>query len=63
MDVNMSNSLSTVEIIENNVQKNIGDFDVTDTMGSMINNVEFKRGYDDFANQIDSNRGYVWKAI
>ena len=62
----MENSLSTVNIIEDTISRNIDGFTVVDTMGSMVNNAGFKSGYDDFANgypRSTSDKAYIWKAL
>jgi len=61
MDFNIS--LSSASKIENDIQRTPAGFSTIDTMGSMINNAKFKRGYDEFVLGKKTEKSYIWEAL
>ena len=56
-------SLSSVELIEDSVQRSTYGYSTVDTMGSLVGNRKFREGYDDFTNGIHSSQSYIWEAL
>ena len=63
MAINSNIHLSTASKIENDVQRTVEDFSTVGTIGSLINNANFKQGYDEFALGQTTERSYIWKAL
>lgn len=61
--MDFSISLSSASKIENDIQRTPAGFSTIDTMGSMVNNTKFKRGYDEFVLGKKTERSYIWEAM
>jgi len=49
--------------VNENIRRNTNDFSFVDRLGSFINNFEFSRGYDDYAQGNPTNKAYLWNAL
>ena len=63
MPIDSTISLSTASIIENDIQHAINDFSTIDTIGSLVNNENFKQGYNDLVQSKKTERSYIWEAL
>jgi hypothetical protein len=61
--MNFNISLSSASKIENDIQRTSAGFSTIDTMGSLVNNTKFKRGYDEFALGKKTEKSYIWEAL
>ena len=52
-----------VSAITQDVRRADGNVSFADTLGSFVQNEEFKAGYVDLANGKDTSTAYVWKAL
>ena len=56
-------SLSSASSIQNSVQRSVNDYSAVDTMGSLVGNREFGRGYCEFACGQTTSKSYIWQAL
>lgn len=56
-------SLSSVELIQNTVRRDLEGFSMISVFGDSVNNLQFGEGYREFERGIDSRKSYIWQAI
>lgn len=57
--------MSTISSIINieDIKKNSNNFDFIDTLGSFINNIKFKNGFDNYQNNQRNQYSYIWNVL
>lgn len=63
MDNENTSKLSSADSIVQAVRRADNDISFIDTIGSFVQNNEFKAGYNDMLNGKDSSISYVWRAL
>lgn len=59
----MITSLSSANLVNENVRRSADNFSFTDTIASFVNNRKFLEGYRNFKNGIDDKKSYIWEVL